>query len=163
VIVPRLYDGRLFETPALWAMAMIFLLAAALAFGWSLSHAASDAALQDTYYVVVHYRYALCMSAMFCLFAGFYALFPRVTGYRYNALLANLQVLLTTAGVGTALATPFVFLTLYAMPRRFADYPETFAQANRISAAGALAAGLGMLMFFAVLIEALWRRRPAGA
>jgi len=56
---------------------------------------------------------------------------------------------------------PQHFLGLQGMPRRYVDYPVEFEYWNQVSTWGIIPTGLGMLFFFAMLIEAFVRRRPA--
>jgi cytochrome c oxidase subunit 1 len=48
------------------------------------------------------------------------------------------------------------------MPRRYADYPDAFAYWNYISSMGSYISAAAMLAFFAGVVQALRRRRPAG-
>jgi len=48
------------------------------------------------------------------------------------------------------------------MPRRTADYADAFAGWNFVSSIGAFSAGLGVLVFLIVLVEAFAKKRKAG-
>jgi cytochrome c oxidase subunit I len=48
------------------------------------------------------------------------------------------------------------------MPRRIADYDNAYAGWNYVSSFGAFIAGMGVLVFLAVMVEAFSRKRRAG-
>jgi cytochrome c oxidase subunit 1 len=56
---------------------------------------------------------------------------------------------------------PQHFLGLAGMPRRYIDYPDAFALWNRVSSVGYYITFISMLVFFAVMIEAVMRKRKA--
>jgi cytochrome c oxidase subunit 1 len=47
------------------------------------------------------------------------------------------------------------------MPRRYADYPDAFAYWNEVSSMGSYVSGLAVLVFFAGIAHAFWRRERA--
>ena len=48
------------------------------------------------------------------------------------------------------------------MPRHYADYPDAYAGWNFISSVGSYISAAGLLIFFVMVGEAFWRKRPAG-
>jgi cytochrome c oxidase subunit I len=145
----------------LFAIAFIFLFTVGGVTGVVLANAGVDVVLQDTYYVVAHFHYVLSLGATFAIFAGWYFWFPKFTGYLYNESLAEVHFWITFVGVNITFF-PMHFLGLAGMPRRIADYDNAYAGWNAVASVGAFLAGLGMLVFLAVMVEAFVRKRKAG-
>jgi cytochrome c oxidase subunit I len=160
--IATMWGGSIeFKTPMLWAVGFVFLFTVGGVTGVVLANAGVDVSLQDTYYVVAHFHYVLSLGAVFTIFAGFYFWFPKMTGYMYSEFLGKLHFWITFVGVNLAFF-PMHFLGLQGMPRRYADYPDAFAGWNYVSSIGAFIAGLGVLVFLAVLIQAFTAKRRAG-
>ena len=81
---------------------------------------------------------------------------------KYNEFLAVTQFWLFFIGANVVFF-PQHFLGLNGMPRRYVDYADGNAFWNMISSMGYLVILLGLVVFFALLIEAALRRRPAQA
>jgi len=160
--IATMWGGSIeFKVPMLFAIAFIFLFTVGGVTGVMLSNAGVDVVLQDTYYVVAHFHYVLSLGAVFAIFAGFYFWFPKFTGYLYNERLAQIHFWITFIGVNIAFF-PMHFLGLAGMPRRTADYADAFAGWNFVSSIGAFSAGLGVVIFLIVLVEAFAKKRKAG-
>jgi cytochrome c oxidase subunit 1 len=153
------------RVPVLWTLGLFFLLAIGLFFavgdisGLMVGTAAADRVLHDTYYVVAHFHYVLSLGAVFAFFAGWYHLFPKVTGYMYSEPLGKLHFWLTFIGANV-LFLPQYFLT--AAPRRFADYPDSFAYLNWWSSVGSTITAAGVLVFAAGVVYAFFVRGRHG-
>ncbi len=150
-----------FTIPMQWALAFIFLFVIGGVTGVMLANAGVDTALHDTYYVVAHFHYVLSMGAVFGIFCGFYYWFGKMSGYLYNKWLAAAHFWLFFIGVNV-IFFPQHFLGLNGMPRRYIDYPAEFEKWNQVSSFGAYITLAGVFFFFAMLVEAFIRRRPAG-
>jgi cytochrome c oxidase subunit 1 len=160
--IATMWGGSIeFKTPMLWATGFVFLFTVGGVTGVVLANAGVDVVMQDTYYVVAHFHYVLSLGAVFTIFAGFYFWFPKITGYTYNETLGKLHFWITFIGVNMAFF-PMHFLGLAGMPRRIADYPVAFAGWNYVASIGAFIAGLGTLVFLAMLAEAFMAKRKAG-
>src|SRR5262249_51301097 len=72
-----------------------------------------------------------------------------------------LHFLLTFIGVNLAFF-PMHFLGLAGMPRRYADYPDAFADWNRVSSIGAYISAVALLVFLYGVFDAFRRHRLAG-
>ena len=150
------------RTPMLWAIGFIFLFTVGGVTGVVLANAGIDVSLHDTYYVVAHFHYVLSLGAVFAIFAGWYYWFEKIWGVKYNSILARLQFLFFFVGANV-IFFPQHFLGLQGMPRRYVDYADGFAFWNSVSSWGYVIMLVGMVLFFAVLIEAALRRRKADA
>ena len=112
--------------------------------------------------VVAHFHYVLSLGAIFSIFAGFYYWFEKITGLKYNELLANLHFWIFFVGTNI-IFFPQHFLGLQGMPRRIVDYPDAFAFWNKVSSIGYAITLVGVGVFLVMLLEAMIRRRPAEA
>ncbi|MDM7983809.1 MAG: cytochrome c oxidase subunit I [Maricaulis sp.] len=161
--IATMWGGSIeFRTPMLWAVGFIFLFTVGGVTGVVLANAGVDQSLHDTYYVVAHFHYVLSLGAVFAIFAGWYYWYEKIFGVKYNSLLARAQFWLFFIGANV-IFFPQHFLGLQGMPRRYVDYADGFATWNWWSSFGYVIMAIGMLLFFAVLIESIISRRKADA
>src|SRR5262245_26875738 len=161
--IATMWGGSIeFKVPMLWALGFIFLFTVGGVTGVVLANSGIDTSLHDTYYVVAHFHYVLSLGAVFAIFGGFFYWIPKMSGYRYNGLLAGLQFWIMFIGVNI-IFFPQHFLGLNGMPRRIIDYPEAFAYWNHISSIGYAITAIGVLVFLITLVEMFLVRRQAGA
>ena len=161
--IATMWGGSItFRVPMLVALGFIILFTIGGVTGVVLANVSIDSTLHDTYYVIAHFHYVLSLGAVFGIFAGLYFWLPKMSGYLYNEWLARLQFTLMFVGVNLVFF-PHHFLGLAGMPRRYADYPDALAGWNFISSVGAYISAAGFLLFFIVVAEAMWRKRPAGS
>ena len=161
--IATMWGGSItFRTPMLWAIGFIFLFTVGGVTGVVLANAGVDQSLHDTYYVVAHFHYVLSLGAVFSIFAGFYYWFEKIFGVKYNSFLARSQFWFFFVGANV-IFFPQHFLGLAGMPRRYVDYADGHAFWNMVSSYGYLIMLVGMVLFFALLIDAAVRRRPAEA
>jgi cytochrome c oxidase subunit 1 len=161
--IATMWGGSItYRTPMMWAIGFIFLFTVGGVTGVVLANAGVDAALHDTYYVVAHFHYVLSLGAVFAIFAGWYFWFEKIFGVKYNSLLARLQFLFFFVGANV-IFFPQHFLGLNGMQRRVPDYADGFASWNAISSWGYAIMGVGMIIFFLILIEAMISRRKGEA
>jgi heme/copper-type cytochrome/quinol oxidase subunit 1 len=102
------------------------------------------------------------MGAVFGLFSGFYYWFGKITGLHYNETYAQVHFWLLFIGANLTFL-PMHWLGLSGMPRRIPDYPTAYAGWNLICSYGAYISVASLLVFFAVIANALMVATPAGA
>jgi cytochrome c oxidase subunit 1 len=104
----------------------------------------------------------LSLGAVFAIFAGWYYWFPKMSGYMYNETIAKVHFWLTFIGANV-LFFPQHFLGLAGMPRRYVDYPDAFADWNRISSYGSYMTAVATLIFLFGMFHAYFIMRKKAA
>jgi cytochrome c oxidase subunit 1 len=152
-----------FETPMLFAIGFIWVFTIGGFSGLILAVAPIDIEVHDTYYVIAHFHYVLVAGSLFALFTGFYYWAPKWTGHMYNEARGKFHFWNSLIWVNVTFF-PMHFLGLAGMPRRYADYPQQFADFNEIASIGALLFGLSQVYFlFWVIIPCIRGGAPAPA
>lgn len=161
--IGTMWQGSMsFETPMLFAIGFICLFTVGGLSGVTLSIAAIDIQLQDTYYVVAHFHYVLVAGALFSLFAAVYYWFPKMTGRMYSEFWGRFHFWWSLLWFNVTFF-PMHFLGLAGMPRRIPDYNMQFTDFNTLASVGAFCFGLGQLIFFANMLHSLRHGKPAAA
>jgi cytochrome c oxidase subunit 1 len=120
-----------------------------------------DIHLQDTYYTVAHFHYAMLGGVTFLLFAGLHYWFPLMFGKMYNEKHAKRAFYTIFVGFNL-LWFPMFIAGYYGMPRRYFDYLPEFHIYHEISFAGAVIFIIGLIYMFATLIKAIKSGEPSG-
>jgi cytochrome c oxidase subunit 1 len=135
-----------------WSLAFVLLFAFGGFTGIVLSNASLDIALHDTYYVVAHFHYVLSLGAVFSIIAALYSYYAKFSNSSISNLLGHSHFILFV--IGTNL-TFFVqhFLGLAGMPRRIADYADSYYAFNKISSFGAIISTFATVLFAFMLLS----------
>lgn len=159
--IATMWQGSMsFETPMLFAVGFICLFTVGGLSGVTLSIAAVDIQLQDSYYVVAHFHYVLVAGALFSLFSAVYYWFPKMSGRMYSERLGKLHFWWSMIWFNVTFF-PMHFLGLAGMPRRIPDYNLQFTDFNAIASVGAFCFGLGQLIFLYNMVVSVRRGEPA--
>ncbi len=143
-----------FETPMLFAIAIILMFSFAGVTGVMLAVVPADLQYHDTYFVVAHFHYALVPGAVFGLYAGVFYWLPKWTGHMYDEKLGKIFFWWTTIAFNITFF-PQHFSGLAGMPRRIVDYSIQFTEFNVVSSLGAFAFGLSHLLFLYIIIKTI--------
>ncbi|WP_372604845.1 cytochrome c oxidase subunit 1 [Actibacterium sp.] len=153
--IATMWGGSIeFKTPMLFAMGFLFLFTIGGVTGIVLSQAGIDRAYHDTYYVVAHFHYTMSLGAAFCIFAGVYYYFGKMSGRQYPEWAGKLHFAMFFIGANLTFF-PQHFLGRQGMPRRYIDYPEAFAQWNELSSYGAFLSFASFILFIGIVIYTL--------
>jgi cytochrome c oxidase subunit 1 len=141
-----------FETPMLYAIAVVFLFTIGGLSGIMLAITPVDFQYHDTYFVVAHFHYVLFSGAVMAMMGGAYYWLPKWTGHMYDERLGKIHFWLTTIFFNITFF-PQHFLGLAGMPRRYADYPIQFESFNVWSSIGAFGLGFSQLLFVYIIVK----------
>jgi cytochrome c oxidase subunit 1 len=114
--------------------------------------------VSDTYFVVAHIHYVLFGGSVFTIFAGLYHWFPKMTGRMYDEGLGRIHFWLSFIFFNLTFG-PMHLVGIDGMPRRVADYAESFAALNMLISVSAFVFGLSFLVFVYNIVVS-WRHGP---
>ncbi|MBI1493257.1 cytochrome c oxidase subunit I [Halocynthiibacter styelae] len=162
--IATMWGGSIeFKAPMMWAFGFLFLFTVGGVTGVVLSQAGMDRLYHDTYYVVAHFHYVMSLGAIFCIFAGIYFYFGKMTGKKYPEWAGHVHFWMMFIGANLTFF-PQHFLGRQGMPRRYIDYPEAFAYWNEISSYGAYLSFASFLFFLGVMFYSLlWGKKETEA
>ena len=161
--IATMWGGSIeFKTPMLFATGFVFMFTVGGVTGIVLSQAAVDRAYHDTYYVVAHFHYVMAIAAAFGIFAGVYFYLPKMAGRWYNETLGKIHFWMFFIGTNITFF-PQHFLGRQGMPRRYIDYPESFAYWNYWSSWGAFLSFASFFLFIGIIAYAVFAGRKVAA
>ncbi|MFA6961688.1 MAG: cytochrome c oxidase subunit I [Opitutaceae bacterium] len=152
--IGTLWGGHLqMRTPMMFALGFMWMFMMGGFSGVMHSAAPADAQQQDSYFVVAHFHYVLIGGSIFALLAGIHYWFPLIFGRKVSEFWGKLSFWVIFIGFNTTFF-PMHFLGLNGMPRRTAVYDGNMGwnDANLIATIGALILGLGVAIYFSVMI-----------
>jgi cytochrome c oxidase subunit I len=149
-----------FETPMLFAIAIVIMFTFGGLTGVMLAVVPADMQYHDSMFVVAHFHYVLLPGALFGLYAGIFYWLPKWTGRMYDEFMGKVFFWVTTIGFNLTFF-PQHFLGLAGMPRRIADYNVQFVEFNMISSLGAFIFGLSHLIFLYIVIKCVFGKKTS--
>ncbi|HWA08022.1 MAG TPA: cytochrome c oxidase subunit I [Opitutaceae bacterium] len=162
--IGTLWGGHLkMRTPMMFALGFIWMFMIGGFSGIMHSAAPADAQQQDSYFVVAHFHYVLIGGSIFALLAGIHYWFPLIFGRRVSEFWGKLSFWVIFVGFNTTFF-PLHFVGLNGMPRRTFTYDGNMGwnAPNFIATIGALILGLGVAIYFAVMIYTYFKGEKVG-
>jgi cytochrome c oxidase subunit 1 len=141
---PPLLDLK--TSSALFGLIFLLMFTIGGATGVILGNAAVDLALHDTYYVVAHFHFVLSLGAVIGIFTGTVFYGSLIIGdflSSPSSYLSLYHLVLTFIGILLTFS-PMHFVGFNVMPRRIADFPDSFHSWNFLSSIGS---GITLLSF----------------
>jgi len=160
-----MWGGKIhFKTPMLFCTAFLFQFLIAGLTGIMLGSAPFNWQLANSYFVVAHFHYVIVGAIVFCIFAGFYYWFPKMSGKMYNETLGKLHFWLFFVGFHLTFDVMHI-PGLLGMPRRIYTYEpgRGWDTLNLIVTVGALFQAAGILVFIFNLIASYLWGKAAGS
>ena len=162
--IGTIWGGHLrMRTPMLFALGFIWMFMIGGFSGIMHSAAPADSQQHNSYFVVAHFHYVLIGGSLFGLLAAIYYWFPKFFGRMVNEFWGKVSFWIIFVGFN-ATFFPMHFLGLNGMPRRTWTYDANmgWSTGNLVSSLGAYLLGLGILIYFLVLIWSRFKGARAG-
>jgi cytochrome c oxidase subunit 1 len=150
-----LWRGRIrFSVPMLFSLAFFsnFLLGGLS--GVFLSDVPSDVTTHGSYFVMAHFHYTIMGGLVFAFFAGIYYWLPKMTGLKFNELLAKVHFWGMFVFFNLTFA-PLFAAGMLGMPRRVSIYAPRLQGINDFVSISAFLLGLSMLVFLVNLVYSM--------
>ena len=150
-----LWRGKIrYEVPMLFCLAWIFNFFIGGLSGVFLSDVASDVTTHGSYFVMVHFHYAIMGGLVFAFFAAIYYWLPKMTGIQLNERLAKVHFWLMFVAFNSTFA-PLFAIGFLGQARRVVTYPSNLQDLNIWVSVSAFVLGFSMLVFVANLVWSL--------
>ncbi|MCW3019375.1 MAG: Cytochrome-c oxidase [Solirubrobacterales bacterium] len=152
-----------FSVPMLFCLAWTFNFLIGGLSGVVLSDVPTDTGLHGSFFVMAHFHYTIMGGLIFSFFAAIYYWVPKMTGLRFNEMLAKWHFWLMFIFFNSTFLPLFV-LGLKGMPRRVSAYEPSLQGLNVWVSISAFVLGFSMLIFiFNVVYSLVFVRKPAEA
>ena len=162
--IGTLWGGHLqLRTPMMFALGFLWMFMMGGFSGVMHSAAPADAQQHNSYFVVAHFHYVLIGGSVFALLAGIHYWFPKIFGRKVSEAWGRVSFWLIFVGFNTTFF-PMHFLGLNGMPRRTFTYDGNMGwnTGNLVSSIGAAILGIGMAIYFAVMIYTYFKGEKTG-
>jgi cytochrome c oxidase subunit 1 len=162
--IGTLWRGRIsFSVPMLFCLAWAFNFLIGGLSGVVLSDVPTDTGLHGSFFVMAHFHYTIMGGLIFSFFAAIYYWVPKMTGLRFNEMLAKWHFWLMFIFFNSTFL-PLFALGLEGMPRRVSTYEPSLQGLNDWVSISAFVLGFSMLIFlFNVVYSLVFVRKPAEA
>jgi cytochrome c oxidase subunit 1 len=144
--------GTLWKARSTFSVPMLFCLGWTFNFligglsGVFLSDVPSDTDTHGSFFVMAHFHYTIMGGLIFTFFAAIYYWVPKMTGLRFNELLAKWHFWLMFVAFNATFMPLFV-LGMQGMPRRVSSYAPNLHGLNVWVSISAFVLGFSMLIF----------------
>ncbi|MBP6507888.1 MAG: cytochrome c oxidase subunit I [Opitutaceae bacterium] len=162
--IGTLWGGHLkMRTPMMFALGFVWMFMIGGFSGVMHAAAPADAQQQDSYFVIAHFHYVLIGGSLFALLAGIHYWFPLMFGRMVSEFWGKLSFWVIFAGFNITFF-PMHFLGLNGMPRRTFTYDANLGwnTPNFIATIGALILGLGVGIYFVVMVYTYFKGKKVG-
>ena len=162
--IGTLWGGHItMRTPMMFALGFVWMFMIGGFSGVMHSAAPADAQQQDSYFVIAHFHYVLIGGSIFALLAGIHYWFPLMFGRKVSEFWGKLSFWVIFIGFNVTFF-PMHFLGLNGMPRRTYTYDANLGwnTANFIATIGALTLGVGIFIYFAVMVYTYFKGEKVG-
>ncbi|MFI5381864.1 MAG: cbb3-type cytochrome c oxidase subunit I, partial [Tepidisphaerales bacterium] len=162
--IGTIWGGHLqMRTPMMFALGFIWMFMIGGFSGVMHAAAPADAQQHDSYFVIAHFHYVLIGGSLFALLAGIHYWFPLMFGRKVSEFWGKLSFWVIFVGFNTTFF-PMHFLGLNGMPRRTWTYDTNMGwnTPNLIATIGAVILGIGVAIYFAVMIYTYFRGEKVG-
>jgi len=161
--VSTLYKGSIdFQPPLFFALSFIFLFCIGGLTGVMQGALAINIHIHDTYFIVGHFHYVMFGGTGFAFFAALLYWFPKMFGKMYSKKAIYASWFPMFIGFNM-LYFGMLILGVMGMPRRYYVHLPQFHWMHVFATVGSWLLVLGLLMFFGVLLYAIFRGRKAEA
>jgi cytochrome c oxidase subunit 1 len=157
--IGTLWGGHIMmRTPMMFALGFVWMFMIGGFSGVMHSAAPADAQQNDSYFVIAHFHYVLIGGSIFALLAGIHYWFPLMFGRKVSEFWGKLSFWVIFIGFNVTFF-PMHFLGLNGMPRRTFTYDPNLGwnSANYIATIGAFVLGIGMFIYFAVMVYTYYK------
>jgi len=162
--IGTLWGGHLsMRTPMMFALGFVWMFMIGGFSGVMHAAAPADAQQQDSYFVIAHFHYVLIGGSVFALLAGIHYWFPLMFGRKVSEFWGKLSFWVVFIGFNVTFF-PMHFLGLNGMPRRNFTYDANLGwnTANFVATIGALILGVGIFIYFAVMVYTYFKGQRVG-